>query len=278
MLALGLASLVGCLDRARSGSGGESEATPEDDVGGAAGEVEGGSDEGADRESETADAESGSTDEDEPADDADADGEESTGGEEPADKGDSADGGRPHPAIRGVETRPVLGDRSAGATIVEFSDPSCPACRKFHLETFPRIREELIESGEAAHSLRVVGVLSGWGVPAAHALVATHERDEDAFWALTDHYYDEQSAFDEENVYDRTGAFLAERTDVDASAVVEDARDRRHRGALRENREALEATDAPPATPIFVLFEEGEYRTTIVGHQNYEVFAGALGH
>ena len=267
MLALGLASLVGCLDRARSGSGGESEATPEDDVGGAAGEVEGGSSEGADREPETADAEGGSADEDGPAD-----------GEASADEGDSGDEGRPHPAIRGVETRPVLGDRSAGATIVEFSDPSCPACRKFHLETFPRVREELIEPGEAAHSLRVVGVLGGWGVPAAHALVATHERDEDAFWALTDHYYEEQSAFDEENVYDRTGAFLAERTDVDASAVVEDARDRRHRGTLRENREALEATDAPPATPIFVLFEEGEYRTTIVGHQNYEVFAAALGH
>lgn len=40
-----------------------------------------------------------------------------------------------------VDDDPVLGSKDAKITIIEFSDYECPFCRKWHVETFSRLRE-----------------------------------------------------------------------------------------------------------------------------------------
>src|SRR3989344_7320374 len=43
---------------------------------------------------------------------------------------------------------PVLGDKNAPVTIIEFSDYQCPFCRKFWTEILPSIKSEYIDTGK----------------------------------------------------------------------------------------------------------------------------------
>jgi len=182
-----------------------------------------------------------------------------------------------HPAGRGLSDQPVLGPApaEAPAVIVGFEDPSCSTCRRFERNTYPRIREKLVGPGTAAFAYRAIPVVYPWGEPAVHALEATHARDEDVFWSLKDHYYAEQEQFDTDNVLPRTESFLDAETDLDAGAVVADAREQRYDDAVQANLDAGEDAGAN-GVPTFFLFRDGTFRTKVTGPQSYDVFANAL--
>lgn len=44
-----------------------------------------------------------------------------------------------------------LGDKKAKVAIVEFSDMECPFCKKYHTETFAKIRSEYIDTGKVVY-------------------------------------------------------------------------------------------------------------------------------
>jgi protein-disulfide isomerase len=182
-----------------------------------------------------------------------------------------------HPGTQGLGSQPFLGPDPTDATavIVAFEDPSCPTCRRFEQNAFQRLRSELIETGTVSFVFRGYPVVYPWGEPATRALEATFAADPTAFWALKNHYYETQSAFDADNVLDRTESFLAE-TAVDAGAVIEAVESQSVRDAVDLDLRAGEAAGIR-GTPGFLLFRDGRYRTTVTGAQSYSVFAGALG-
>lgn len=184
-----------------------------------------------------------------------------------------------HPATDAIENQPTLGPAVTDATavIVAFEDPSCVLCRRFEENTFPELRSELVDPGELAFVYRGYPIIYPWGKPASQALESTYAASEDAFWALKDHYYAEQGSFDTDNVLAETEAFLASETDVDAGAVVEDARNERHDDAVQADLAAGEAAGVGSQTPVFYLFRDGVFRTRVSGPQGYDVFAAALG-
>ena len=47
-----------------------------------------------------------------------------------------------------IDDDPILGDRNAPVTIVEFSDYDCPFCRTFFDDYYERIKEDYIETGQ----------------------------------------------------------------------------------------------------------------------------------
>jgi protein-disulfide isomerase len=183
-----------------------------------------------------------------------------------------------HPAAAGIGDQPTLGPAptEATATIVAFEDPSCTLCRRFERNTFPTLRADYVEPGDLSFVYRGYPVVYPWGKPATQALESTFAASESAFWALKDHYYAEQDAFGTENVFERTGTFLAEETEVDAASVVEDARNGRHDAAVQADIEAARAAEAGGQTPIFYLFRDGAFRTKVQGPQGADVFAAAL--
>lgn len=204
--------------------------------------------------------------------------------------GDDGDGGsdrgnrepttfEKHPATGAVDAQPYLGPEpgTATGTIVAFEDPSCPRCAAFERETVPRIRGELVEPGDATFVFRGYPVVYEWGEPAVHALEAAFARDEGAHWALADHYFAEQDAFDAGNVLDRTRAFLADETDLDAAAVVENVRTEAHGDRVGTDLDAGEAAGAGNTTPTVYLFRDGEYRTVARGSVSFEAVRNALG-
>ena len=47
-----------------------------------------------------------------------------------------------------IAGHPALGSDNAKVAIVEFSDYQCPFCRKFHIDTFPALKHDYIDSGK----------------------------------------------------------------------------------------------------------------------------------
>ncbi|MFC6906046.1 DsbA family protein [Halalkalicoccus tibetensis] len=257
------ALLAGCTDdggeegEADDGNGnGEEPAAPEDDA-----------------DDEPTDGADDEGDEDEQADEPE-DGEEEE--EEDEEEGDNTP--EDHPAAEGIDDQPTLGDpASAPGTIVEFSDPSCGVCAAFHDGNFQEIESELVEPGDAAVVFRPYPVRDyEISEPGSQALLATHDRDEEAFWELKQFYYDEHGSFGLDDVYDRTAQFLNENTDVDGDAVAEDAESEAYGSELDANLDAGMDAGAGGETPVFYLFREGEFVTEIRGNQNIEVFRTAL--
>lgn len=250
------ASLAGCTDDGGGGSeegsamDGSSEGSnaPDDEMGGA---------EGADDDNENSEETEGSEEEEE-------------------DGGNTPDG---HAAADGISDQPTLGDpSSATATIVEFSDPGCGVCAAFHDGNFQEIESELVEPGEAAVVFRPYPVRDyDASEPGSHAMVGTHDRDPEAFWALKQFYYDNHGSFDTENIYDRTAEFLNENTGVDGDTVAEEAREEAYQSELDANLDAGMEAGAGGETPVFYLFREGDFVTEIRGNQNLDVFRTALG-
>lgn len=181
-----------------------------------------------------------------------------------------------HPAADGLAAQPFDGPGPAEATavIVAFEDPSCPRCRRFEQETVPKLRENLVDPGHAAFVFRGFPVVYEWGKPAAQALESTYARDEAAFWSLAAFYFDQQPSLGTDNVLEQTESFLAD-VDVDAAAVVGDAREKAHDDAVQVDLDAGNGAGYS-ATPSVALFEDGAFVTTVTGAQSYDVYANAL--
>lgn len=58
-----------------------------------------------------------------------------------------------HPAGNDMAAQPTL-DSVDGNVIVAFEDPSCGRCRAFEQDVLPRIRSDLVDSGEAGFVAR----------------------------------------------------------------------------------------------------------------------------
>lgn len=165
----------------------------------------------------------------------------------------------------------------ATGVVVAFEDPSCPRCRAFHRDVLPQLESELIEPGDVAYVFRGYPVVYPWGDPAAQALESTYARNESAHWQLLEEYFDAQSGYDTENVFDRTDSFLDANTDLDAAAVVEDARNEAHDSAVQTDLSAGKDAGAGRTTPSLFLFRDGEFVTKAAGSISFSVLTNALG-
>lgn len=183
-----------------------------------------------------------------------------------------------HPAAAGLDDEPTLGPApdEAEGTIVAFEDPSCPSCARFERETFPELEAELVDTGRVSFAYRGIPVVREWADPAVLALEATYDRSPDAFWALKEFYYRSQSDLGSGTVRSSTREFLADRTAVDAAAVLDDVERGTYREAVTTDLQASRDAGVR-GTPTFFLFREGSFVTELVGPQSYSVFANSLG-
>ncbi|PIZ47117.1 hypothetical protein COY32_02200 [candidate division WWE3 bacterium CG_4_10_14_0_2_um_filter_41_14] len=55
---------------------------------------------------------------------------------------------QPTKGITSVDDDPVLGDKNAPVTIIEFSDYECPFCKRHFDETLPKIVKEYVDTGK----------------------------------------------------------------------------------------------------------------------------------
>ena len=183
-----------------------------------------------------------------------------------------------HPLGENLADWPHLGPDpfDAPATLVVLDDPSCSRCAAFHQNTVTELESSYVADGELALAVRPYPVVYPWGEPAAHVLEATVPREEAVFWDLLEHYFAEQDAFDDDNVLDRTETWLAENTDLDAAAVIDDADSEPATSRIEATLSAGEEAGAGSVTPATFAFVDGTLRTSLNGSVSTETVETAL--
>jgi protein-disulfide isomerase len=144
----------------------------------------------------------------------------------------------------GVDSR-----EAADAVVMVFEDFRCPHCRTFNATVLPRLREELLGDGGVRFEHHDFPVVDDWSWRVAMAARSVQERaGNGAFWAFADRAFERQPEMDS---YDAIGDVAGE-TGADAEAVVEDAREGRHRPIVEADRAAGREMDVGGTPTVFV--------------------------
>ncbi len=108
-----------------------------------------------------------------------------------------------------LDDDPILGSPDAPVTIIEYSEYLCPFCRRFALETLPRIDEEYIDTGKVKLVFRD---FPGHGQPAAAiAMVPECAADQGKFWEMQLLLFDRAEQWSEsEDILDTIRSYAEE--------------------------------------------------------------------
>jgi len=181
----------------------------------------------------------------------------------------------PGPVTVSVEGAYSLGDAKAPVVLVEFTDFQCPYCGRHHLNTWPEIKKNYVDTGKlryaikdlplpmhqnaqsAAEAARCAGALGGAG----------------AYFGMVDALFANQGALGAQ-----TYARLAAGLKLDATAFAKCQASGQFRQAIA--RDAAEAQAAGiDGTPGFVVGRPHDTSVTgnrLVGAQPYAAFRQAL--
>lgn len=183
-----------------------------------------------------------------------------------------------HPAASKIDSEPRLGPAldEAEGVIIEFADPSCPGCARFEKKTYPKIKSNLVDSDRVAFIYREYPNVAPWGETASQALEGTFADEASAFWGLKSYYYANTDAIDEDNVLDKTEAYLSEETNVDAAVIVNGVENGEFESKVQQDVD-IGSEAGVNGTPAFFLFRSGSFVTKLTGPQDYSVFKNALG-
>ena len=89
---------------------------------------------------------------------------------------------------------PILGNKDAKVTIVEFSDFQCPFCKSFADGAFEQIKKEYIDTGKIAFAFRHLPLPNHPNAPLA-AEAAECANEQDSFWKYHDVLFDSQTTW-----------------------------------------------------------------------------------
>jgi protein-disulfide isomerase len=106
----------------------------------------------------------------------------------------------------GFAGRPVLGERSAGIGIVEFSDFECPFCRRFHATVHPLLKQEYIDTGKVQMIFRDLP-LDFHPRARGAALAANCVGEQGQYWNMVDALFDAQDSLGDELYRELAGKF-----------------------------------------------------------------------
>ena len=89
-----------------------------------------------------------------------------------------------------VGSGPTLGSASAPVTIIEFSDFQCGFCKRFWVDTLPKLKEAYIDTGKARFVYRHFAILGKHSEQAALASECAAEQGK--FWEYHDQLFKNQ--------------------------------------------------------------------------------------
>ena len=184
---------------------------------------------------------------------------------------------RQPPAQADVDLKgaPRLGSAAAKLGIVEFSDYQCPFCRRFHVEVFPSLKKDYIDTGKVAFFSRDFPLdFHPQAAGAALAMGCIDRQSADAFWEAQREVFAHQNLLGPDYFNKLIGTL-----GLDAAAFA-----RCMTGDAEHKRIAAELRDADAlgvdGTPTFFIGRvDGGHlidATRLVGAQPYPQFAKVI--
>lgn len=90
-----------------------------------------------------------------------------------------------------VDDDPMIGNKNAKVTIIEFSDFQCPFCRSFWKDTYQQIKKEYVDTGKVKFVYRDFPLsFHPMAMPSAQASECADEQGK--FWEMHDKMFSEQ--------------------------------------------------------------------------------------
>lgn len=178
-------------------------------------------------------------------------------------------GAAPTPVSIGGSAAAALGNTGAPVTIVEFTDYQCPFCARYSLETLPRVRQELVESGLVYYELKDLPLDIHPQAPVA-AEAARCAGDQGAYWEMHDALFANQSDWAEAGDVEAALGRLAAELALDGEEFASCLSSGRHTEAVRANMDEATALGVSGAPSFFI---DGY---PVRGAQPFELFAYAV--
>lgn len=94
---------------------------------------------------------------------------------------------------------PVLGDKNAKVTVIEFADFRCPFCEKFFTDTESSIMRDYVNTGKAKYAFRHYAFLGPASIVAANAAECANEQGK--FWDFHNYLYKNQPPESDTSMY-----------------------------------------------------------------------------
>jgi protein-disulfide isomerase len=149
---------------------------------------------------------------------------------------------------------PVAGDPEADVTVMAFEDFSCPHCRTYSLEIFPKVREQFVDPGKVRYEFHdfPIPVSRKWSWAAASAARAVQDRvDDAAFYDYAHALFENQGDYSMSLIED-----LAEDTEATPCAVRAAAENETYRPVSKADRQRGQDMGVSGTPAVFV---DGEY-------------------
>jgi len=97
-------------------------------------------------------------------------------------------------AVLSIEGAPILGDKNAKVTLVEFTDYQCPFCGRHFSQVYPQINEEYIKTGKVKYVLRDFPLESIHPLAFKAAEAARCGGEQGKYWEMHDKLFENQTA------------------------------------------------------------------------------------
>jgi len=169
------------------------------------------------------------------------------------------------PQAFALESTRGLGLPNAPVTIVELSDFQCSFCRKFWLETLPRLKETYIKNGQVRFAYQHFALLGEHSFAAAKA--AECAREQQKFWPYHDQLFQSQGGLAFTNAKLKR---YAQQLGLDVGAFAQCLDSRKYQQKVEdETKRGLQL--GARGTPTFLL--NGRL---LVGAQPFQVFQAGI--
>ena len=153
---------------------------------------------------------------------------------------------KPTSARVSVGDNPSLGQVDAPVTMVEFTDYQCPYCKRFHDNTFPRLKEKYIDTGKLRYVTMDLPLrFHQQARPAAHAARCAGEQDK--FWQMREILFSNSRALQKEALVS-----YADELSLDTEAFQICLDDKRHQRGINQNIQVARGAGFT-GTPSFII-------------------------
>ena len=161
----------------------------------------------------------------------------------------------------------VLGDPDAPLTVIEYASFTCPHCMRFHVNTWPRIKKEYVDTGKIKFILREV-YFDKYGLWVSMTARCGGEK---GFYAMSDTFLKQQSSWTNAPDIGQAIQQIGRRAGLSQEQLNACLSDTDYAKELLAAYQKNAADDGIRSTPSFII--NGELHS---GNMSFEAFAKLL--
>jgi len=165
---------------------------------------------------------------------------------------------------------PVLGDRNAEITLVEFGDYQCHFCNVYYHNTEHKIFEEYVMTGKVNIIFKDYTIIGEDSVRAAHAAHCAGEQGK--FWQFHNILFDNWDGENNGWAAQENIIRFAEQTELNMNEFIDCNVDKRYEQKIASSNTDAQTLGITGTPAFYVISTNTQQVQTIQGAQPYEVF------